>query len=124
MIYRAKRLARLCSILSSLTLFGCSSVPAPTEQLAVSRTALDDARSAGAAEYAARDFNDARNKLEQANAAMRQEDYVRARRLAEEAELDARLAQQKSQTAKSQAAVDEIQSSIRALRQELQRSVK
>ena len=117
-------LAWLCTIAASYALIGCASVPPPTDQLAVSRSALDDARGAGAQQLAPREFNDSRSKLEQAETAVNREEYQHARSLAEEAEVDARLAQRKSQNMRSQQALEEIQAGTRALQQELQRSVK
>ncbi len=48
---------------------GCASVLAPTEQMAVTRTAVEDAQSAGATEYAPVELRDAQAKLIEATAA-------------------------------------------------------
>jgi hypothetical protein len=99
----------------------CASVPAPTEQLAVARSMLSQAQSAGATQHAPVELNAARTKLDQAEEAMRREDHERARQLAEQAEVDARLAWTKSDTARSQRAAAEVQQGIEVLKQELQR---
>ena len=109
-------------LVSSLFLAACSSVPPPTEQLAVSRAAIDSAQSAGAGEFAAADLAQARQKLERAQAAMRSEDYVVARRLAEEAAVDAQLAQARAGSARARAAAAQVDESIRALRTETERA--
>ena len=101
---------------------GCASKGmAPVSQLATSRVAVTEAEAAGAREYAALDLLSARDKLNKAEAASREEKYEQARRLAEEAEVDARLAESKARTAKSQRAAAEVQDSINALRRELER---
>lgn len=101
---------------------GCASKGmAPVSQLATSRVAVTEAEAAGAREYAALDLLSARDKLSKAEAASRDENYEQARRMAEEAEVDARLAESKARTAKSQRAAAELQDSINALRRELER---
>ena len=52
---------------------------------------------------------------------MDNKDYVQARRLAEQANVDAQLAEAKNTTARSQQAVQEVQNSVRELDSELQR---
>src|SRR4051812_38184664 len=97
------RLARgLCIAAAGAFVAACATVPPPTEQLAVSKAAVSEATRAGAYDYAAAEMRSANDKLERANAAMRNEDYVRARRLAEEAEADARLAATTARSVKSQ----------------------
>lgn len=100
---------------------GCATVPAPTEQLAVSRAAVADAVGAGGGEYASTDLRNAQVKLERADRAMGAQDYALARSLAEEAEVDARLAATTARSVKAQRAVDEVYASIRALQDELNR---
>lgn len=101
---------------------GCASTPPPNEQLAVSKTVVENAGSADTLEYAPVELRSARDKLAEAERAMRDKEYVRARRLAEEAEVDARLAQSKANAAKAERAVAEAQESIRVLREELERA--
>lgn len=121
-----KRLAKLPLSVglsaSVIALAACSSVPPPTEQIAVGRSAIDSAQTAGAPEFAAAELAQARTKFEQAQEAMKKEEYVRARRLAEQAAVDAQLAQAKASSAREQAAAAQIDQSIRALRSEIERS--
>ena len=63
----------------------------------------------------------ARDKLSRAERAMADKDYDQARRLAEQAQADARLAEAKAQATRSERAVNELQDSVRALNEELQR---
>lgn len=101
---------------------GCASTPPPNEQLAVSKAAVENAGGADTLEFAPVELKSARDKLAEAERAMRNKDYPRARRLAAEAEVDARLAQSKANAAKADRAVAEAQESIRVLREELQRA--
>ncbi|HEY1089619.1 MAG TPA: DUF4398 domain-containing protein, partial [Burkholderiaceae bacterium] len=63
----------------------------------------------------------AREKLNQAHAAMTREDFDRARNLAQEAQVDAQLAEAKSRSGKARKAAEELQEGVRVLREELDR---
>lgn len=105
-----------------LSLSGCVVAPAaPTTQLAASRTAIDQARMAGAAESTPIEYDTAQDKLARAEAAYQAEDYTTAIRLAREAEVDAQLAQARTEAMRSQQALAEVEASIRSLQTELQR---
>jgi hypothetical protein len=64
----------------------------------------------------------ARTKLEAARVAMRDKENLAARRLAEQAKLDALLAEATAQTAQRQEVADAIRSQIEALRAEAERA--
>lgn len=100
---------------------GCASIPPPTEQMAVSRSAIANAVSAGGVEYAPVEMRTAQEKMDRANRAMQKEEFEDARRLAEEAQADARLAEKKAQSAKAQKAASVTQDDIRVLREEMNR---
>ncbi|HZX31421.1 MAG TPA: DUF4398 domain-containing protein [Rhodocyclaceae bacterium] len=100
-----------------LLLAGCASPPRPDAQFAVSRSAIEEALGAGATQSAPLELQHARDKMARADAAVDAKNFEDARRLAEEAEVDARLAAAKARTARAQLAVAEIQKSIRALRE-------
>jgi len=100
---------------------GCASTSAPTEQMAVSRAAVSNAMSAGGNQYAPVQFRYASEKLEAAERAMAEKDYELALRLAEQAEVDAKLSAEMARSAKAQIAADALQEDIRVLRQELER---
>jgi hypothetical protein len=106
---------------AALFISACASVPAPTDQMAVSKVAIANAVSAGGAEYAPDDMRRAQDKMDRANQAMQKEDYDNARRLAEEAQVDARLAEKKAQSAKAQKAALVMHDDNRALREEINR---
>lgn len=115
-------MALLCAA-SLFGTYGCSSLKAPaTADVAVSSAAVDNAASADGAEYAPVEMRLAREKLALANKALRNKDYELASQLAKEARADARLAQGKANSAKAQAAASALESDIRVLDEELQRS--
>ncbi|TPQ24320.1 DUF4398 domain-containing protein [Methylomonas koyamae] len=100
---------------------GCASIPAPTEQMAVSKAAVNSASSAGGNEYAPIPLRAAVQKLDAAERAMSQKDYLQARQLAEQAQVDAQLAAATARAAKAQKAARELQESNRVLREEIDR---
>ncbi|HEY3531804.1 MAG TPA: DUF4398 domain-containing protein [Casimicrobiaceae bacterium] len=103
---------------------GCVTVatPAPSSQLAVARAAVADAQSAGAATYDSTDLRNAQRKLDRAHDEVAQGDYATARALAEEAEVDARLAATRARSDKATQAAAQLQASIRALEDEIARN--
>jgi hypothetical protein len=103
---------------------GCASAPPPTEQIAVSKSAIDNALSAGGSEYAPVEMKSAQEKLDRARRAMAKDDNEDARWLAEQAQADARLAEKKAQSAKAKKSASVMQEDIRVLRDELNRKSK
>ncbi|MDP3932135.1 MAG: DUF4398 domain-containing protein, partial [Methylococcaceae bacterium] len=81
---------------------GCASIPAPTEQIAVSKAAVDSATSAGGNEFAPVQLQSALEKLNAAERAMAEEENLKARQLAEQAQVDAQLAAATARAAKAQ----------------------
>ncbi|MDO8349965.1 MAG: DUF4398 domain-containing protein [Gallionella sp.] len=103
---------------------GCASapsVPAPTEQMAVSRAAVNNASSAGGNEFAPLQLKSAMEKMDAAERAMGEKNYARAKLLAEEALVDAKLAEMTARSAKAKKASDALQEDNRVLRKELDR---
>ncbi len=103
---------------------GCASIPAPTEQLAVSRAEVTSATRDGGNEFAPLELRSAVDKMERAERAMAAEDYVLARRLAEQAQLDARLAATRTGVAKAEKSVEDSQESNRILQEEIRRTTR
>lgn len=97
---------------------GCASDPAPNEQLRLTQQALNQARAVGASEQTP-GLALAEQKLAAAIAAMKEERYREARLQAEEAELDARLAEATVLNEKSQLEVAELNRRIARLREQL-----
>jgi uncharacterized lipoprotein YajG len=99
---------------------GCAGAP-PTEQMAVSKVAVSNATSAGGNEFAPLPLKSAMDKRDAAERAMTAEDYVLARQLAEEAQVDAQLAAATARSAKAQKAAAALLQDNRVLRQEIDR---
>lgn len=106
----------------SLFLVGCAGNP-PSERYAVAQSALNAAVSAGGTEYAPLEMQAAQDKFRQASIAMHDKNYDEARRLAEQAELDARVAERKAQAGKAERALQDARQGIQELRNEGLRSV-
>ena len=118
---RGLKLAAL-AIGTSFVLAGCAGNP-PTEQYAVTQSAVNSAVSAGGTEFAAVEMKQAQGKLKQAEIAMHDKKYDEARTLSEQAEWDARVAERKAQAAKAEQALKDSQKGVQELRQESQRTV-
>jgi hypothetical protein len=102
---------------------GCASTPdMPDEEIAMAETQIDQAEQAGARQYAAADLESAKERLASARAVANDDDAVQARRLAIEAGLDAELASAKSRSEKAEESLQEIESGIETLRQEIARN--
>lgn len=117
------RLIRACLVtLFIVVLAGCAvQVPAPEKEVALATQSIVQAENSGAVEFAPMELKSARDKLNQAQLAMDREEHVGARRLADEAMVDANLAEAKARSAKSQKVVEELKESIRILQQEMNR---
>src|SRR5690242_204059 len=108
----ARALRNLCIPLNFL-LAACASAPAPTEQLASARAMVAQAQPVAAKE-APLEMHDALAKLARAEALVQAGDYGAARRLAEQAEVDARLAWTTAENARVQRAALEIDRGLAA----------
>ena len=105
-----------------LALGACSSAPKPKTEMALSNSALQNAEVAGAKKYAPIELRTAKEKQDLANAALAKEKYTTAKRLSEQAAVDAELAKAKSEAEKSRLALKEVEDSIRLIKTELKRS--
>jgi hypothetical protein len=103
-------------------LVACASVRPPESEMGKADLALRKAEQADAAHHAPLEMRVARTKLEAARAAMRDKNNLEARRLAEQAKLDAILAEARAQTAQRREATDEIRTDLERLRAEAERS--
>ncbi|BBR55472.1 MULTISPECIES: DUF4398 domain-containing protein [Pseudomonas] len=117
---RGLKLAAL-ALGGSLLLAGCAGKP-PSEQYAVTQSAVNSAVSAGGTEFAAVEMKAAQDKFKQAEIAMHDKQYDEAKRLAEQAEWDARVAERKAQAAKAQKALQDSREGVQDLREEGLRS--
>ncbi|GAC1031209.1 DUF4398 domain-containing protein [Pseudomonas sp. No.21] len=105
--------------LAVLALAGCANDPAPVEQLRLTEQAVAQARAVGASAEQSPDMKLAEEKLARAQKNMGEQDYKRARIFAEQAELDARLAESKVLTEKSKAQLVDLSARINRLRKQL-----
>lgn len=119
------RLAPTCFGLSllaaALLLGGCASVPAPTAQMAVAEAAVQSANTSSTSENAGMQLQLAIAKLGSARAALSSKDYESAGRLAEQAQVDAQLAEVHAQSVRTRKAAQESQDAARVLSEEIGR---
>ena len=108
--------------LLSLAACGTSQKIPATADVAVSKNAVENAVSAGAAELAPAEITAARSKMMLANQALAAKDYALARDLATQAQADARLSQSKANSAKANAAASALDADLRVLREEVDRA--
>ena len=101
-----------------LGMASCASAPPPTEEIAAAQLAVRQVQNSPAQTHAPAELRQARNKLEAAEQAMDAEAHVRARRLAEQAVVDAQLADVKTDEAISQASRETIEATINSLESE------
>lgn len=106
---------------AAIIMSGCASVPAPVEQMAVSRSAVASANSSGANELEPVLLKSAMEKMDIAEKAMTEKNYALARKMAEQAQVDAQLAAAKARSAKAQKAADALQEDSRVLQKEIDR---
>ena|SRR5674476_40060 len=109
------------SVTAALLMTGCASIPAPTEQIAVSKVAVESANSAGGNEFAPLQLKSVMDKMDAAERAMIVENYALAKQLAEQAQVDAQLASATARSAKAQKAASALLEDNHVLRQELNR---
>ncbi len=115
----------LTCVLASLLVACASTAPVPKDKLAVAEQAVKRAEQAGAAEYASSELATAREKLTQAKGKADDEDKGRSAReadeigrLADQAAVDARMAEARADAGKADKAVAELEDSVRAIREE------
>ncbi|MFK0309650.1 DUF4398 domain-containing protein [Pseudomonas sp. NPDC090233] len=102
-----------------LLLGGCASAVVPSEQIELTRSAINRAVSADATQYAPVEMRAAQDKLSAMDRALGQKDLKQARSLAELAEADARLAERKALARKNHEQLEIARKGIEVLRQEL-----
>ncbi len=100
------------------SLFGCANDPAPNEQLKLTDQAVAQALAVGATDDEP-DMAIAQSKMSQARADMAKKSYKDARMQAEQAELDARLAEARVLTQKSDEQLAQMNARLDRLRKQL-----
>lgn len=105
-----------------LLVTGCATThPLPAAEVSAARIAVSAAEAAGADLHAPAELESALRKLEQAQQAVDAGAHLEARMLAEQAEVDARLAEAIAHANRQQEATDALHATIESLRQELER---
>lgn len=105
-----------------LAAVGCAGNQAvPVADIDEAEQQIEEAEQAEGQQYANRELNMAREKLEQAREAQRDGDEERAARIAERAELDAAYAAAAADNRVVQEAVQEIRDTLATLEDELER---
>ena len=104
-----------------LVLGACASTPMPTEDLAVADAAVARASATRTQQQAPVELAVAVGKLSSARAAVVAGDADRARRLAQQAALDAQVAEVHADAVQSTAAARESEEAARVLREEIVR---
>jgi len=102
-----------------LGLAGCANDPAPNEQMRISEQALEQAKAVGATDQVEA-LKLAEGKFARAKSNMLTADYRDARMRAEQAELDARLAEAQVLNQKSDEQLEQLQSRVNRLRKQLE----
>jgi hypothetical protein len=99
----------------------CASDPAPEAELAAAEVAVDQAEQANAPAQASGPYELARDKLERARDATADGENAEARRLAEQALVDAQLAEAEARSEVARQNAAELRASIETLQDELAR---
>jgi hypothetical protein len=103
-------------------LAACASTPIPNEKIAVAKASVQRAEQSGAPELAPVEMAAARDKLARAEKAAADRAAEPANELADQANIDARLAEATAQQQRSRKAAMEFDASMQALRSESMRS--
>ncbi len=121
LIRRNRRLgAAVLAVSAAFFLGGCATKDlAPAAELATARSSITHAEAAGAGNLSPVELLAARDKLVKAQAAVTSEQFSQARRLAEEATVDAELAERKARAERARKAATELQRANTVLKQEV-----
>ncbi|MDR6917699.1 capsule polysaccharide export protein KpsE/RkpR [Pseudomonas sp. 3296] len=109
----------LFAAVAVLALAGCAADPAPNEQIRLTEQALVQAKAVGATADDMPEMKLAEEKFARAQSNMTEQSYKHARMRAEQAELDARLAEAKVLTLKSEEQLNVLNTRITRLRKQL-----
>ena len=123
---RAAATGPVAAILGALAVTACASVQLPTDAFQSADTAIASADQDRAGDFAPAELKSAREKIAAARIAVASdpddEDVVQARRLADEATVDAQLASARARDGRAEVVNAELLKNNETLRQEMQRS--
>ena len=100
---------------------GCASAPIPSQEMAVAEASVLRASNPMTRTDAAAELQVAIGKLAAARRALDGKAYEQARRLAEQADVDAQVAESHAMSVRARVAAQESQDAARALREEISR---
>ena len=109
------------SLLAAAGALGCASVPEPKAEISAADLALRRAEQADAGHGAPLELRMARDQYEAAQQAVSAGDNLEARRLAENATVEAQLAEAKAREARAKAVASDAQQNLDALKDETNR---
>jgi len=109
----------LFAALAVMALAGCAADPAPNEQMRLTAQALEQAKAVGATPDEVPEMKLAEDKYHRAQGSMAGQSFKNARMRAEQAELDARLAEARVLTLKSEEQLNVLNTRIARLRKQL-----
>ena len=114
-LWSTRRSGRLTAAAALLLLVACASAPPPVQEMADAGRALQAAAAADAESLAPAAFDKARQKLEAAKTALQAGEHLRAHRLAEQALVDAEVAQAAADAEKAARAAAALRAQIHDL---------
>jgi lipoprotein-anchoring transpeptidase ErfK/SrfK len=117
-----RRMLVLAAVTVGMGVAACASSPVADEKIAVAKASVQRAEQSGAPQAAPVELAEARDKLSRAEKANTDHDMQPATVLAEQANIDAQVAEASAQQQKSRKAALEFDASMQALRQESQRA--
>jgi DNA repair ATPase RecN len=109
---------RFAAAAAIVGLAACVASPPPNEKIAVAQASVQRAEQSGAPEFAPVELATARDKLNRAERAAADHEPQPATMLAEQANVDAQLAEATAQEHRSRQAAMQLDASLQALRQE------
>jgi hypothetical protein len=121
-ISKVRRAGGAAVAAAALGMAACASTPVPNDRLAVAHDSVQRAERSGAPELAPVQLASAKEKLNKAEDAAAHHDGVPAGQYADQANVDAQLAEAMANQQKSHKAAMEFDSSMQALRSESMRS--
>jgi hypothetical protein len=108
-------------VLAAFGALACASVPEPKSEISAADLALRRAEQADAGHSAPLELRTARDQYEAAQKAVSDGEYLAARRLAENATVDAQLAEAKAREARAKAVASDAEQNLDALQGEANR---
>ena len=114
------RNALWCAI--AFGIIGCASAPPPVEKLTIAKQSIERAEQAQAGQFAQVELSSARSKYAAAQAASDKHEVEAAARLADQADVDAQLAESTARAKQQEQLVTELEASLRDLRNETLRN--